>query len=74
MTNLTIAFPEKTEEERAAIAKKFYKNFADSFIETLKLFSASNAFIKKHFTGDFSVYDPLNEEGLRYQITLRAFF
>lgn len=74
LANLLLAFPEKTEKERAAIAKKFYKNFADSFIETLKLFSASDNFIKEHFTGDFSVFDPLNEEGLRYQIHSGHFF
>ena len=54
--NLSIAFPEKPEAERLVIAKKFYKNFTDSFIETVKLFSASEAFIKKHFTGDYSIF------------------
>ncbi len=27
MQNLTIAFPQKTEEEKLSIAKEFYKNF-----------------------------------------------
>jgi KDO2-lipid IV(A) lauroyltransferase len=62
--NLSIAFPEKSEQERITIAKKFYKNFTDSFIETIKLFSAGNGFIKKHFTGDFSVFDELYESGV----------
>ncbi|MEY3186295.1 MAG: hypothetical protein RL675_114, partial [Bacteroidota bacterium] len=30
LSNLLIAFPEKTEEERIAIAKEFYLNFCDA--------------------------------------------
>jgi KDO2-lipid IV(A) lauroyltransferase len=63
--NLLIAFPGKTEAERKLIAKKFYHNFADSFIETIKAFSASNEFIKKRFTGDFSVVDDLYDRGVQ---------
>ncbi len=40
--NLGIAFPEKTQEEKEKIARKFYKNFTDNFIETIKLLSISN--------------------------------
>ncbi len=39
--NLSIAFPEKTFEERKKIAKQFYKNLVDTFIETIKLLSIS---------------------------------
>lgn len=39
MSNLAIAFPEKTLEERKKIAKKFYLNFTDTFIETIKMLS-----------------------------------
>ncbi|MEO8770442.1 MAG: lipid A biosynthesis acyltransferase [Ferruginibacter sp.] len=45
MDNLTIAFPEKSNEEKIQIAKNFYKNLTDTFIETIKLFSIS----KKEF-------------------------
>ena len=34
--NLLIAFPEKTDEERLMIEKKFYHHLADYFFETLK--------------------------------------
>ena len=54
MENLLSAFPEKTETERKMIAKKFYRNFTDNFIEVIKLVSASPAFINKHFTGDYT--------------------
>lgn len=48
MANLLIAFPEKTEAERKKIAKKFYHNFIDTFIETLKFISISDkAFFKR---------------------------
>lgn len=63
--NLSIAFPQKTEREQKAIAKKFYKNFTDSFIETIKAFSASDEFIRRHFTGDFSVFDQLYNKGVQ---------
>lgn len=33
--NLAKSFPEKTEKERKTIERKFYRNFADLFIETL---------------------------------------
>lgn len=52
MGNLLIAFPERTEAERIRIAKRFYRNFVDNFIETLKLLSASPSFIRKHFIID----------------------
>lgn len=41
MDNLATAFPDKSVAERAAIAKKFYKNLADTFLETIKLLSIS---------------------------------
>ena len=63
--NLSIAFPAKTEREREAIARKFYHNFTDSFIETVKALSASQKFIKEHFTGDFSVFDELYTKGVQ---------
>jgi KDO2-lipid IV(A) lauroyltransferase len=49
MSNLLIAFPGKTVAERIRIAKKFYHNFIDSFMEMLKLVSASDEFLKKRF-------------------------
>ena len=33
--NLANSFPEKTRKERELIARKFYKHFSDSFVETL---------------------------------------
>ena len=39
--NLDIAFPEKSKDEKNTIAKKFYRNLTDTFIETIKLLSIS---------------------------------
>lgn len=64
LDNLLIAFPGKTVSQRKVIAKKFYRGFADSFIETIKTFSASESFIRKHFTGDFSVFKELYDKGV----------
>lgn len=70
LQNLAIAFPEKTAEERMQIAKKFYRNFTDFFAETIKLISASDAFIHKHFSGNYEVLNRLHEKGLKYQVHL----
>jgi KDO2-lipid IV(A) lauroyltransferase len=52
MSNLAVAFPEKSLAERQRIAKRFYRNFTDSFLETLKLLSASPDFLRKRFILD----------------------
>ena len=69
-SNLKQAFPEKSERERKRIARKFYRNFTDNFIEFIKLLSASPACIKKHFTGDYSIPLQLSEQGKRCQALL----
>ncbi|MHA4808243.1 lysophospholipid acyltransferase family protein [Flavitalea flava] len=70
MDNLRIAFPEKTETELTHIAKKFYHNFLDSFIEVIKLISAGDAFLQKRFTVDLSDLDELYKTGKSCQIHL----
>jgi Kdo2-lipid IVA lauroyltransferase/acyltransferase len=52
MDNLAIAFPNRSEKERIAIAREFYLNFADNFIEAIKLVSASKSFLTSHFKVD----------------------
>ncbi len=46
--NLESAFPEKSEKERREIEKKFYHFLGDYFFETVKLFSMSEKFIRRH--------------------------
>jgi Kdo2-lipid IVA lauroyltransferase/acyltransferase len=70
MANLQIAFPEKTEAERTRIAKNFYHNFVDNFIETIKILSAGKKWITKHFVLDSRPFDTFYKEGKKCQFHL----
>jgi KDO2-lipid IV(A) lauroyltransferase len=70
MNNLQFAFPEKTLSERKEIAKKFYRNFIDSFIETIKMVSASDAYIQKRVSANWEVLNDLYKTGRSCQIHL----
>ena len=48
--NLKNSFPEKSDHEIKSIKKKFYKNFADSLVETLKSFSITHEELNKRHT------------------------
>lgn len=48
-TNLRNAFPEKTDEQRRLIARKFYRHLADLFVEVMKITHFSERQLKKHF-------------------------
>lgn len=47
--NLKFAFTEKSEAERKKIRNLFYRNFTDSFAETIKLLTISETEMKKRF-------------------------
>lgn len=70
MDNLEIAFPEKTKAERLIIARQFYRNLFDSFIETVKLLSASIQFLEKRVTANWEVFTPLYNSGKSCQVHL----
>lgn len=70
MTNLEIAFPEKPVAERKKIARKFYHNLIDSFIETIKMLSASDRFLRSHFTGNWEFLNNFYQTGKSCQILL----
>lgn len=59
MGNLAIAFPDKTIAERKGIARQFYTNFTDTFIETLKALSMSDAEFDKR--GNAINFDAINQ-------------
>jgi KDO2-lipid IV(A) lauroyltransferase len=70
-SNLRLAFPGLTEKEIIRVEKKFYRNFVDSFIETIKLLSASHAFIKQRFVIDNpEILDNFYDEGRKCQLHL----
>ena len=50
LQNLSYAFPNKTDEEKAQIAKKFYRHFTDIILESVKSFTISEKEIKKRYT------------------------
>jgi Kdo2-lipid IVA lauroyltransferase/acyltransferase len=68
MSNLTIVFPEKTEGEKIKIAKDFYHNFCDTFIEAIKMISTSSASAQKRVEIDTSVLKQLYETGQNVQL------
>ncbi|MEP6684051.1 MAG: lysophospholipid acyltransferase family protein [Parafilimonas sp.] len=74
MSNLSIAFPEKSVEEKKVIAKKFYKNFTDNFIETVKLFSISKRQLQKRLVGNFEMVNDCYPSGKNVQFFLGHFF
>jgi KDO2-lipid IV(A) lauroyltransferase len=67
LDNLAIAFPEKSIEEKKKIAKQFYKNFVDSFVETIKLLSMSDTSFAKRADIDFAEVRKLEDKGLNIQ-------
>jgi len=70
MINLLIAFPEKTEKERIAIAKKFYHNLIDTFFETIKMISASNKFLGKRLVANWELLNNIKPTGKSVQLHL----
>ena len=66
--NLEIAFPEKSLADREKIASQFYKNFVDTFIETVKLLSLSDAAFDKRCTGDFTLLNKAVAAGRNIQL------
>jgi KDO2-lipid IV(A) lauroyltransferase len=61
--NLKNSFPEKTEEERKTIEKKFYRHLADLIIETFKSTHMSKTNQRKRFTySNLEIIDKLREE------------
>ena len=65
--NLDIAFPEKTSEEKRNIAKNFYRNLTDNFIETIKLISISENEFTKRAAINFADAKQLVDKGLNIQ-------
>jgi KDO2-lipid IV(A) lauroyltransferase len=70
LNNLAIAFPKKTEAEKIKIAKQFYRNFTDNFIETIKFISADDEWFRKHFIADPALFEQLYEQGYKCQVHL----
>lgn len=74
MRNLLFAFPEKSEAARKIIARKFYRNFCDNWIETIKLLSVSRASLDRRISGNFDIFEKLYGQGVSVQTNLGHFF
>lgn len=74
LNNLRIAFPEKTEAERVKIAKEFYRNLIDTFIETIKLLSVGDDAFARRYTTNNEVVNALYATGKNVQIHSGHFF
>ncbi|GAC1379936.1 MAG: lipid A biosynthesis protein [Ginsengibacter sp.] len=65
--NLLIAFPEKSDYERQVIAKAFYHNLIDSFLESIKLLTLSQGSLLKRTSCNFDLIKTLAAEGKNIQ-------
>lgn len=70
MTNLAQAFPDKSEAERIALAKKYYHNLTDMMVETIKLLTMSRKQLQKRFTVNLDVLRDLYAKGKSCQMHL----
>ncbi|MES1215944.1 MAG: lysophospholipid acyltransferase family protein [Bacteroidota bacterium] len=74
MKNLQNSFPEKTETELKKISLRFYRNFMDNWIETIKLLSISKKSLNKRMSGNFEIFQQLHASGKAVQVNLGHFF
>lgn len=74
LNNLAIVFPEKSIQEREKICKQFYKNFVDTFIETIKCISISKKQLNKRFKIDTNFLQELYNIGKPVQFHTGHFF
>ena len=72
--NLSYAFPSMDQKQKTKIAARFYRNFTDNWIETVKLISISKASLNKRITADFEIFHRLYEGGKAAQLNLGHFF
>ena len=68
MDNLAIAFPEKTLGERTKIARQFYLNLMDTFIESIKMISISEKEVQRRSKPDFEEINALIDKGYNIHI------
>jgi KDO2-lipid IV(A) lauroyltransferase len=68
LSNLAIAFPEKSGEERKKIAKDFYLNFTDTLFETIKMISISRSELERRSNCDIDYVNELIEKGRNIHI------
>ncbi|MEC7263956.1 MAG: lipid A biosynthesis acyltransferase, partial [Bacteroidota bacterium] len=69
--NLALVFPNKSEEERLAIEKKFYRHMCDMFLEMIKTMGISKQEIQKRFTvTNIEILNNLEDQGINTMLML----
>ncbi|WP_228236027.1 lysophospholipid acyltransferase family protein [Allomuricauda sp. M10] len=69
--NLALVFPNKSEEERLAIEKKFYRHMCDMFLEMIKTMGISKKEIQKRFTvTNIEILNNLEDQGINTMLML----
>ena len=68
LQNLRIAFPDKTEQQLKAIARKFYRNLVDTFLESIKLLSLPAGRFDKRAVIDISKINEIAAKGKNIQL------
>jgi len=61
--NIRQSFPAYSEVQIKKVKYKFYKNFTDNWVETIKLLSISESTLSKRISGNFDVFDMLAQQG-----------
>jgi len=61
--NLAHAFPEKSQQQRDAIERQFYRNLCDMMVETVKMMTADAEDVCGRFEFNDSVYRRLHPQG-----------
>jgi Kdo2-lipid IVA lauroyltransferase/acyltransferase len=67
-SNLKIAFPEKTEIEHTQIAKQFYHNMIDAFLESIKFITLSEKQLLKRSSGEYDILNNFIHQGKNIHI------
>jgi KDO2-lipid IV(A) lauroyltransferase len=72
LTNLSNAFPEKSERERVAISKKYFRFLSDLFMETVKVFTISQKQLLQRisYSPEPEIMKKWFKEGRSYVFTL----
>lgn len=73
--NLEAAFPDKSQAERRDIERRFYHNFTDNFVETLKLLHISDDEMARRMEFvDTDIIDSLMDQGKSIVVYFGHFF
>ncbi len=68
LQNLAIAFPDKAIAARKKIARQFYRNLIDTFVESIKFISITERQLEKRSSGDFELINNLIASGRNVHI------